>query len=86
MSKGNTILEVYENFKKFTGEIDINKWAAERKIELLKIITDQDYTKAISVFNNKGLRFIVEKHIKITDFFDRSIKMLQYDIPAKTIL
>ncbi|TCC88664.1 DUF4435 domain-containing protein [Pedobacter frigiditerrae] len=86
VSKGNDISEVDTNYKEFTRQVDINKWAEERRTELKKIVADRDYAKALSVYNNKGLKSVVEKHFRITDFFDRSIGMLQFEDGAKVIL
>jgi len=78
VSKGNTLEKVNENFAKFSNEIKIQEWYDERKLELEKIIDDKDYIKVLSVFNNKGLKAIVNKHFKITDFTEKGIKMLQF--------
>ena len=86
VSKGNSIPEVAMNYKTFTDQVNIKQWTDIRTEELQKIIAEKDYSKAISVYNNKGLKSVVEKHFKITDFFDRSLEMLQYESSAKTVL
>jgi len=77
--KGNAIGDLQSNFKKFTNEIKIQEFYQERIDELESIIATKDYTKAISVFNNKSIKKIVEKHFKISDFTERAIKLLQFD-------
>lgn len=86
VSKGNTLATVNENFTKFSNEIKIQEWYDERKLELEKIIDDKDYVKVLSVFNNKGLKAIVNKHFKITDFTDKAIKMLQFQSNTHDLL
>jgi len=86
VSKGNTLISVNENFTKFSHEIKIQEWYYNRKLELEKIINDKDYEKALSVFNNKGLKAIVNKHFKITDFTERAVKMLQFQTDTHNLL
>ena len=86
VSKGNTLASVNENFTKFSNEIKIQEWYDQRKLELEKIIEDKDYVKTLSVFNNKGLKAIVNKHFKITDFTERGIKMLQFQSDTHNLL
>ncbi len=86
VSKGNTLASVNENFTKFSNEIKIQEWYDKRKLELEKIIADKDYVKVLSIFNNKGLKSIVNKHFKITDFTERGIKMLQSQSNTHSIL
>ena len=49
----------------------------QRKTEIEKIITDNDYEKTISVYNNKGLKKIASRHLAITDFTERCFKFIQ---------
>jgi ABC-type dipeptide/oligopeptide/nickel transport system ATPase component len=79
VSRGNTLATLQANYSTFTGEIKINDWFTKR-IELLDaIVKNKDYRKALSVYNNKGLKSIVHRHFKISDFIERSIKLLQFD-------
>lgn len=78
VSKGNTLTTVNENFTNFSNEIKIQEWYDNRKLEIEKIISDKDYLKALSIFNNKGLKAIVNRHFKITDFTDKAIKLMQF--------
>jgi hydrogenase maturation factor len=77
---------VNENFVKFSNEIKIQEWYDSRKLEIENIISENDYAKALSVFNNKGLKAIVNKHFKITDFTERGIKMLQFQTNTHSLL
>lgn len=86
VSKGNTLATVNENFAKFSSEIKIQEWYENRKLEIEKIIKENDFIKALSVFNNKGLKAIVNKHFKITDFTDRGIKLLQFQTKTHDLL
>lgn len=86
VSKGNTLASVNNNFTKFSNEIKIREWYDKRKLELEKIIEENDYIKTLSVFNNKGLKAIVNKHFKVTDFTERAIKMLQFQSNTHNLL
>ena len=86
VTKGNTLISVNENFTKFSNEIKIQEWYDNRKIELEKIIKNKDYIKTLSVFNNKGLKAIVNKHFKITDFIERGIKMMLFQPDTHSLL
>lgn len=86
VSKGNSLVTVTDNYDKFSKEIKIQEWYDIRKKELEKIITDKDYNKILSVFNNKGLKAIANKKFKITDFTDRAIKQMQFETGTHDIL
>lgn len=86
VSKGNTLALVQDNYKNFTDDIKIPEWYEARKLELQYIINEKDYVKAISIFNNKGVQHIVNKHFKIKNFLDRAIKLLQFDSTTHNIL
>ena len=47
-------------------------------MELKEIIKNNDYPKTLSLFNNKGLKSIANKHFKISDFTERALKLLQF--------
>ncbi|MDQ8750636.1 AAA family ATPase [Elizabethkingia miricola] len=86
VSKGNNLTTLTQNYQDFIDAIKINDWYAERISELEKIVTDSDYNKALISFNNKGIRAIAGKHLNISDFTDRSIKLLQSSDEAKVAL
>jgi energy-coupling factor transporter ATP-binding protein EcfA2 len=78
VSKGNTVTEVISNYTKFSQEIKIEEWHQQRLLELKEIIKNNDYPKTLSLFNNKGLKSIANKHFKISDFTERALKLLQF--------
>lgn len=78
VAKGNSLEDVKANYKKFADEIKIQDWFTERETQIKDIIAREDYKKALSLFNNKGLRTIANKHLKISDFTERAIKLLSF--------
>src|SRR5690606_12630688 len=86
VSKGNDLGTVNANYNKFTGEIKISDWYDKREIELKEIIQDSDYSKTLAVFNHKGLKAIAGKHLKISDFTEKAIKLLQFQADTHSIL
>jgi len=86
VKRGNTQKEVEDYFNNFTSEIKISDWYSQRKSELEKVLEDKDYSKVLAVYNNKGLKAIVNKHFKISDFTDRAIKFLQSSKDAQAII
>ncbi len=86
VSKGNTLVSVNNNYSKFTSEINIQEWYDQRKLELNEVITNKDYRKALSLFNNKGLKSIANQHFKISDFGDKAVRLLQHDLKTHDIL
>jgi ABC-type cobalamin/Fe3+-siderophores transport system ATPase subunit len=86
VSHGNALENVMENYEKFTNTINIQSWYDQRKIELNRIIIEKDYPKVLSIFNNKGLKYIVNKHLNISDFTERAIKLLQFQPSSHKIL
>jgi len=86
VSKGNDLGTVNANYNKFTGEIKISDWYDKREIELKEIIQNSDYSKTLAVFNHKGLKAIAGKHLKISDFTEKAIKLLQFQADTHSIL
>lgn len=86
VSKGNTFVNINDNYQKFSNEINIQEWFSIRKLELEQIIKDNDYNRVLSVYNNKGLKAIVNRKFKITDFTDKAIKHLQFENKTHNIL
>ncbi|OFX47730.1 MAG: ABC transporter ATP-binding protein [Bacteroidetes bacterium GWC2_33_15] len=86
VSKGNSLEQVESNFQTFYDKIEITNWHNTRVDELNNIVSSKDYKKTITVFNNKGLRSIAMKYLKISDFTERSIKLLLSDTEAQDIL
>jgi energy-coupling factor transporter ATP-binding protein EcfA2 len=79
VSKGNTLANLNQNYSNFTNEIHIQKWYDERLEEINEVINNQNYSKLLAIFNNKGLKAVGNKNLKITDFTDKAIKNLQFN-------
>jgi ABC-type cobalamin/Fe3+-siderophores transport system ATPase subunit len=77
--KANSLDEAKSNLDVFNKEVDLDKTYNERLTEINSVILSNDYLKAISIFNNKGLKSIVNNQLKITDFTERAIRLLQID-------
>lgn len=86
VSKGNALAQLETNYQNFLDKISINDWYNQRLAELNEMIDNSDYNNVLIAYNNKGIRNIASKHLKISDFTDRSIKLLQGNIEAKTAL
>jgi ABC-type dipeptide/oligopeptide/nickel transport system ATPase component len=86
VSRGNDEESVERNYNLFTQKVDVTNWFGSRKIEVEKILEDKDYVRTLSVFNHKGLKTIPNKHLKISDFTERAIKLLQSQLETHTIL
>ncbi|MCC9043592.1 ATP-binding protein [Myroides sp. M-43] len=77
LSKGNSLDKINENYESFKNTINIEAFYEERKRDLEEICNNNDYEKAILIYNNKGLKKHVEKHFKITEFTLRCFLFLQ---------
>lgn len=86
VSKGNSLAEINFNYSKFATEIKIQEWYDNRVSELTAIVTDKNYSQALSSFNNKGLKAIANRAFKISDFSDRAVKMLQFQPETQNFL
>lgn len=86
VKSGQTKDEITKNYSDFTSRIDIEKWFAERKEELEKIVSSEDYEKAIMVYNNKGLHLILEKSLGLSSFNSKALDYLRNSDKAKEIL
>lgn len=82
MSKGNTLEDVKENYHAFSKEIKIDEWYSERQDYLNQISESQNYELIIAVYNNKGLKIIPNQIFKISDFTDRAINLIQFDVES----
>lgn len=86
VSKGNTLEDVKKHYLTFSDEITIQEWYDKRLAEINEIISTKNYIKTLEVFNNKGLKSIANKYFKISDFTESSIRLLQFNPIAATIL
>lgn len=83
VKKGNTISDIKQNFNQFQSIIKIDDWYAERISTIQKIIETKNYKKTLTLFNNKGLSSIVQKHFKISDFKNRAMTLINTNEEAR---
>lgn len=76
VTKGNALTQLESNYQDFLNKVSINDWYTKRLEELNQMIASLDYNKVLVSLNNKGIRSIASKHLKISDFTDRCIKLL----------
>jgi ABC-type lipoprotein export system ATPase subunit len=86
MQKGNTQKDIKDNYTKFVDTIQIPDWYLQRETELKGIINSKNYSKMLAVYNNKGLKSIVNNKFEIRDFTDRAIEFLQSNKEAQNII
>lgn len=79
LKKGNNLEQIKSNYELFNENIKIQEWYNERVGFIDKIVEERDFRKALSIFNHKGLKNIVNRHFRIGDFTDRAIKLLLTD-------
>ncbi|MBV8389005.1 MAG: ATP-binding protein [Mucilaginibacter sp.] len=85
LSNGNNKDLVRENFSKFTGQIEIDKWFEERVIFLKRIVKTSNYSEAIKVYNNKGLKQIADRYFN-RNFVDFAIKHIANEERLQSII
>lgn len=76
ISKGNTKEEILRKKEVFDANIKIEEWYTRRAREIERIVNCQDYLKAISVYNNKGLHRIVEQEWEIKNYNKKALEYL----------
>lgn len=86
VTKGNVLAQLESNYQDFLNKVSINDWYSERLEELNQMIASSDYNKALVSLNNKGIGSIASKHLKISDFTDRCIKLLLSNETAKSTI
>lgn len=88
LRNGRTLQEVKDHFTNFQNDIKIEDVYNTRKQEYEKILNDKDYSKAILIYNNKGLHNIVEKTLKYSNnsYRDKALEFLKKNDKAKKIL
>ena len=85
--KGNSLEEVKGNYNSFAEKVCLEDWYNERLRKIENIINNDDYQAAIKIFNNKyGLPKIVNEKLKVSHFIDKSIKLLESDESAQSII
>ena len=60
VNKARNLQEIKGNFDDFIVKIEIDNLYNKRKEEIEKIINEKDYSKALKIYNNKGLLGVVE--------------------------
>ena len=58
----------------------------ERMKEIIDICDAKDYSKAIKIYNNKGLGSIVEKNLHLSNYHDRALDFIKNETNACQIL
>lgn len=64
VKKAENKQEIENNFHKYITKIEIDELYNKRREEIEKIINEKDYSKAIKVYNNKGLLDVVENLLR----------------------
>ncbi|MFJ1376821.1 DUF4435 domain-containing protein [Capnocytophaga canimorsus] len=88
LKNGRTLQEVKDHFTNFQNNIKIEDVYNTRKQEYEKILNDKDYSKAILIYNNKGLHNIVEKTLKYSNnsYRDKALEFLKKNDKTQNIL
>ena len=86
VKKGKTIDEVKNAFTSFISEIQIREWFDERVQELNEIVDNNNYPRAILVYNNKGLHSIIEKTFGMSSYNKKAIEYLKVSEDARKLL
>lgn len=84
--KGKNASEIKSSFDTFYSQIDVPKMYNERVGEILRICDAKNYSKAIKIYNNKGLGSIVERKLHMLGYHDRAIDFIKKDVNACEIL
>lgn len=84
VSKGDKLSNVKSKYNEFIAKIDVDSWYEERKQLIEETIKAKDYLKIVCLYNNKGLKTIVNKLFKIEDFTERALKLLREEDAAKS--
>ena len=77
VSQGNSLEDLEKNLRIFNDNINISEWYQQRISDIEDIVNQQDYFRAIKIFNHKGLKKFANEQFKIRNFTDRAIAHLQ---------
>lgn len=83
---GQTRDEVITNYSDFQSQIQIEKWYEKRERELRQIVADNNYNRAILVYNNKGLHSVIEKALNLGSYNYKALDYLKNSDEAKEVL
>lgn len=86
VKNGKTIEDVENAFTSFTSEIQIREWFDTRIQELNEIVYENNYSRAILVYNNKGLHSIIEKAFGLSSYNKKALDYLKASEDARKIL
>jgi ABC-type cobalamin/Fe3+-siderophores transport system ATPase subunit len=86
VKKGNELSSIIDNLQTFVNVVKLTDWYSEREKELNEIIESENYQLILSIFNDKGLKKIANKHFEISNFTERAIKLLQNDSSTHKLL
>ncbi|TKC03470.1 AAA family ATPase [Pedobacter cryotolerans] len=86
VSKANSLESIEVNFIDFNTKIEIKRWFEERLTYIEDIIKRNDYNAAISIYNNKGLKRIVERNFSKPEYTDFVLKYLSKNNDIKQIV
>ncbi len=88
VNKAKNKQEIKDNFHEFITKIDIDNLYNKRKEEIEKIINEKDYSKAIKVYNNKGLLKEIEDLLRYKSgkYSNDSLIFLKDSEEAKQVL
>lgn len=88
IKKGNHLDNVKENLSTFIENLNVEQLYAERMELLEEVISKKDYSKAIKLYNNKGLLGVVEDllALKSNTYRFKALDFLKKDETAQTIL
>lgn len=83
---GNNIALVKSHYSSFTQQIDIDNWYSNRLEEIDNFVNQGDYNAIIRIYNNKGLRALVEQSFGIKSHSKKALSFLKENTKAQEIL
>lgn len=84
--KGKNDSEIKTSFDAFCSQINVSEMYNTRVAEINNACDAGDYTKAIRIYNNKGLKSIVESALGMKNYHERALDFIQRDATACEIL
>lgn len=86
VAKGNTLKELNGNLDTLLQKINVERWGLEQEQKIDGIIATNDYFGALKIFNDKGLEAIANSILKIKNFNDLAIELLQQNHELRVTL
>lgn len=83
--KDKSLEALKERVERIMASVDIDELYAERKIQVERIIAEQDYVAMLRVYNNKGLHAVANKILEIGNYRDMVLRMLKSDKGPKML-